>query len=241
MNVRTNDPRGVDGDLRRIPCLARVDPAFALKLRGGVEERVFPKGAIIVRQGTVWGKILLVVKGRIRLWRLGDGGSHTTLRILGEGDCLCFAPGHLSYPSPVTVQCLCESRLMLAGRRQLEGLATKDPGFTRQVMACLLSRLSDAMRQVGPGARRPVRRRVAAALVELVALQGLEREEGLSIDGVTHEEIAGLAGTAREVVSRALKLFQEERVLTTGRARILIRDPGRLQAIALGSSGKAPV
>ena len=48
---------------------------------------------------------------------------------------------------------------------------------------------------------------------------------------MTHEQIARLLGSAREVVSRMLKYFSEEGMVSLGRGTIQITDREKLKAL----------
>ena len=64
--------------------------------------------------------------------------------------------------------------------------------------------------------------RLAGALLEHRAL------EGSDILPVTHEVLARDAGTAREVVTRLLKQFQDDGMVRLTRGKVEILDAGRL-------------
>ncbi len=79
----------------------------------------------------------------------------------------------------------------------------------------------------------PVRRRLASVLIDLAERHGRTSEHGTVIENVTHQMLASAAGAAREVVSRTLKVFEDEGLLRTGRARIWIRDVAKLELEAV--------
>jgi CRP/FNR family transcriptional regulator, cyclic AMP receptor protein len=59
-------------------------------------------------------------------------------------------------------------------------------------------------------------------------------EEGSALLRLTHQELASLAGTSRETVTRALKALEEEEVIRTRPKEVLIRDPEGLEEILHG-------
>ena len=67
---------------------------------------------------------------------------------------------------------------------------------------------------------------LASFLLEEMALEG---SSGLKI---THETIAGHLGTAREVVTRMLRYFQEEGMVKLSRGMIAVIDEKRLRKLA---------
>jgi CRP/FNR family transcriptional regulator, cyclic AMP receptor protein len=75
-----------------------------------------------------------------------------------------------------------------------------------------------------------VQSRVAAALAELVATA---RAEGAGESDVlitaTQTDLAQLAGSSRESASRFLATLERAGVITQGRGRLTVHDPGRLE------------
>ena len=72
-------------------------------------------------------------------------------------------------------------------------------------------------------------RRIDARLADWL-MQASRRES--QIIRHTHQEVAGELGTAREVISRQLKEFERQGLLSPARGRIEVTDPARLRRIA---------
>ncbi len=51
---------------------------------------------------------------------------------------------------------------------------------------------------------------------------------------LTHQELANLAGTSRETVTRALKVLESEGVIKTRPREVFLRDPQGLEEILHG-------
>ena len=68
-------------------------------------------------------------------------------------------------------------------------------------------------------------KRLAAFLLEESALEGTQSLK------ITHEKIANHMGTAREVVTRMLKYFQNEGLVKLTRGAIELVDEKRLRAL----------
>ena len=69
-------------------------------------------------------------------------------------------------------------------------------------------------------------KRLALFLKEESAIEGTERLE------ITHEKIASHLGTAREVVTRMLKYFQGEKVVSLSRGIVEITDMKKLSEMS---------
>ena len=224
--------------LAGIPCLTSLDPALIEKLGAGVTFRNLAKGAALVRQEAALNKIVMVVSGTLKVFRTGEQGEQQTWQILGPGDCICFAPAHNRSDSPVTIQSMSDARVAFIDGRQLESVSGDSKKFTANVMDCVLSRYTRAVQDAGNSARSSVRRKVASVLLALAGRQEPPKGNGESIlvDGITHEELASLTGSVREVVSRALEQLQREGVIRTGRGRVEILSSENLRMIGSGAT-----
>jgi CRP/FNR family transcriptional regulator, cyclic AMP receptor protein len=68
---------------------------------------------------------------------------------------------------------------------------------------------------------------VARQLLDLASMRPGQRDRELAVQ-VTQQELAGAAGTVREVVVRTLRQLRECGAVRTERDRIVILDPARL-------------
>ena len=57
--------------------------------------------------------------------------------------------------------------------------------------------------------------------------------------GLTQAQLAARLGTVRELIARAFSELQKTGVISRDRSRVIIRDPGRLAALARGGQEAA--
>ena len=93
----------------------------------------------------------------------------------------------------------------------------------------MASRFSDVMWLMDQVMNKKLDSRLAAFLLEEAGRTGTDRLE------LTHEQIGGHLGSAREVVSRMLKHFQKEGLVQLGRGSITLTDEEGLTRLAQGS------
>jgi CRP-like cAMP-binding protein len=210
--------------LAEVPCLRDLPPARLHELQGRTTESAFRKGTVLVRQGQPAEKVLVVSDGRLKICREVEGGRRHTVSILGESDCICFAPVHAVKASQVSAECLTDVRVVEIDRRDLDRLAGREPTYTRAVIDCLSDRLAGAIDWTVTASHGSVPERLASTLLDLAQRQGVETEEGMLLESITHEDLASCIGTVREVVSRTVSRFQREGLLRTGRGRLRILD-----------------
>ena len=95
--------------------------------------------------------------------------------------------------------------------------------YTNELMA---SRFSEVMWLVEQILWKSFDRRLAAFLLEESALESSDELR------ITHERIAAHLGTAREVVTRMLRYFQSEGLVSLSRGTVRIADRQGLEALA---------
>lgn len=95
--------------------------------------------------------------------------------------------------------------------------------YTNEIMA---SRFSDVMWLMEQIMWKSMDKRLASFLLEETRL------EQSSLLQITHERIANHMGTAREVITRMLRYFQNERLVKLTRGTIQVLDSKKLQLIS---------
>lgn len=172
--------------------------------------------------------VLCVLSGRLRVYIINESGKEITLYRLFEGD-VCVLSGSCGIRNisfEVHVKAEVETSLMVLNSTLYNSLEDKYPEVTAFTSSVMAKRLSDVMWTLEQVAFSSMDRRVASYLIELRAMT--QHDELL----ITHDEIARDIGTAREVVSRMLKYFQNEGWIIQGRGKVSIKDYSALYDIS---------
>lgn len=180
---------------------------------------VLRQGATPVRQGSSGDGLWLVSSGALRVAQVSNDGHELVLDVAGEGHLVGEPPGVVS---PVTVRALRPSRLVSVPPRAAADL--------------LAARAHRAAALAADLAWLDVRTRVARRLEDLADRFGRPVEGGRLIQlPLTQDEMAALAGAARESINRALRaLMDEGTVRMAARGRYVVRT--RLTVVeSLGS------
>ena len=164
--------------------------------------------------------LLLICSGQLRAYIYSEEGREITLYRLFERDiCLLSASCMMNgIQFPFSVEAEKETDFWLIPpdiyRRTMEESVSLS-NYTNQIMAERFSEVMWLMEQI---MWKSFDRRLAEFLLEESAL-----EENSTLV-ITHEKIANHMGTAREVVTRMLKYFQNEGLVTLSRGKIVITD-----------------
>jgi len=177
-------------------------------------------GTVVFHPGEAMETFLIVVEGLLRIYKSSDDGREITLYYVGGGqcctlNCLCLLTGR---PSPATAYVEEDVTALAYTREQFLDWFARFASMRDLVLGQMADRVHCMMALVEEVAFRKLDRRLAGYLLAAV-------ENGGRADlALTHEDIARDLGSVREVVSRLLKNFESNGLVSLGRGRIEIRD-----------------
>ena len=172
--------------------------------------------------------LLAVRSGRLRAYMISDTGREITLYRLFERDICLFSASCVmrGLQFDVSIEAEQPSEVLVVSpevyKRVMEESAPL-ANYTNELMA---SRFSEVMWLVEQILWKSFDRRLAAFLLEESALVSSDELR------ITHERIAAHLGTAREVVTRMLRYFQSEGLVSLSRGTVRIADRQGLEALA---------
>lgn len=172
--------------------------------------------------------LLAVRSGRLRAYMISDTGREITLYLLFERDICLFSASCVmrGLQFDVSIEAEQPSEVLVVSpevyKRVMEESAPL-ANYTNELMA---SRFSEVMWLVEQILWKSFDRRLAAFLLEESALESSDELR------ITHERIAAHLGTAREVVTRMLRYFQSEGLVSLSRGTVRIADRQGLEALA---------
>ena len=193
-------------------------------------QRVCFKKGFNVHDGNSCTGVILVRSGSLRLYMLSEEGKEMTLYRLFAGDmCVLSASCVLRQITfDVFVDAEESSECVVVGGCAYEDLCKRMPDAKIFALEAALGRFSDVMWVMQQMLFMSMDKRLAIFLLDEIAKSGDDTVK------LTHEQIAKYMGSAREVVSRMLKYFAAEGLVTSSRSDgIKVLDKKRLRALTL--------
>lgn len=168
---------------------------------------------------------LVVLKGQIRAYMVSDEGREITLYRLYERElCVMSASCLLEGISfDLMMDAVTDTEALLLPVQAMNPILRQNPRMERHLTRLVNERFSEVMWMMRQILFFSADRRVAVFLWDELAKGRTE------LLYYTHDEIARLIGSAREVVSRMLKYFAMEGIVELGRGSIRIVDRERLR------------
>ena len=208
------------------PCLSDADRELLCDNAVAVS---FRRGDCIHDSNECTG-VMLVQKGSLRVYMLSEGGKEITLYRLFAGEvCMLSASCVLkNITFDVYVDAEEDGECIRIGGSAFAAVSERVSEVKTFALESTVSRFSGVMWTMQQILFMRFERRLAVFLLDEIARTG-----GDTIK-LTHEQIAKYMGSAREVVSRMLRQFSDEGLVSASRSEgIRILDKKRLRALTL--------
>jgi CRP/FNR family transcriptional regulator len=181
-------------------------------------------GSPICDQGMQCQHLALIISGTARVYKLGENGREITLYRIGSGESCILTASCIVNGSPFPAFAVCEEPIeaLVIDSNKVRQWTDEFPVWRNYLFSLISDRLGDVISVIEEVAFRRVDRRLAGYL--------LQRTRGNVRDTIkiTHQAIASDLGTSREVVSRILKDFEHQGVISVSRGQLRIDDPAGL-------------
>jgi CRP/FNR family transcriptional regulator len=204
--------------LARVPLLSGLEPTELERIAQVAIPRSFPKGARVFHEGDRSDACYVIRSGEVRVTREHSDGRAIALATLGTGELvgeLAMLDGGVRSAS---VEALTEVELLAVSATDMKGLLERNAQITAKLVVALTRRLRETNERISRQSFQTVPSRVAGVLSQLVAEENAEHGR----DGVTirmnQADLAQLAGTSRESVSRFLAVLERAGVVRSAAA-----------------------
>lgn len=223
--ITENDIKFLESSL---PFWKSLSPDERLTISGSTFKAKYKKGDHIGHAMGECNGLLIVLDGQIRAYIMSSEGKEVTLyRLLSSDVCIMSASCVLKNINfNVYLEVEKDSELFILPANIFDKLNTESIAIKEYSLKLMSSRFSDVMWVMEQIVFGSMQKRVASFLIEQSVLDGSDTIS------MTHETIAKNVGTAREVISRMLKYFENEGLIKLLRGEIVVLDAEKLNEIA---------
>jgi CRP/FNR family transcriptional regulator len=213
---------------RCFPVWSKLTPRQQETLSGAALDRTVPKGSVIHRDHLECTGLMLVGSGQLRAYILSEDGREVTIYRLLDGDVCLFSASCILHniQFDVSIEAEKDTQVLVIPPEVYRALMEESAPVANYTNDLMSSRFSEVMWRIEQIMWKSFDRRLASFLLEESALEGTDT---LSI---THEKIAQHLGSAREVVTRMLRCFQQEGLVKLSRSRVELLDRKGLARLA---------
>jgi len=189
---------------------------------GAVRLRV---GDVIYRPGERARGWIVLARGRVKVALTAENGREILLYRLGPGEACLLSTSALLSDENLPAEAVAETEVeaFVVPAERFDALIAADADFRREVLRGYATRVGGLVVMIEDVLFHALPQRLARWLLA-------EAREGVAT--ATHQEIAAELGTAREVVSRALRHFEHDGLIAADRGQVRLVDREALAALA---------
>jgi CRP/FNR family transcriptional regulator, cyclic AMP receptor protein len=186
--------------LENVSLFADVPPHFLAHLEKLSVLRKYPKNTVLVTEGDESTHLYIIRKGTASAYLNNEDGRQVNLNYMHDGDYF----GELSLiddkPRSASVITVTDCEIIMVSKANFHELLSKYPEFAMVLLTELTRRIRELTDSVKDMALLDVYGRVSSALEKLS-----DENKRIHNPKVTHQDIANMVGSSREMVSRIMK------------------------------------
>jgi len=208
--------------LKASPFFSGLSQAKLEAIGQHVFEKRLARGEMALHEGASTEALYFVAEGVVKLFKTSAEGKEQILSLMRPGDSFNDVPMFDHGPAPANAEAMGPVILYGIQKSDLEMLLRQYSELAQNIIGVLARRIRHLISLVEDLSFRSVVSRVSKILLENI---GSEVSPGPRL---TQRDMAAMAGTAREVVSRSLRLLEEEKLIEMRQHRIVIRNKAGL-------------
>lgn len=212
--------------VRQIPLFATLAPDDLAQVARVTTEQRYARGDILLLAGEEGSGLFYVAQGLVKVYKTSEEGKEQTLRLISSGHTFNDVPALDGGPNPASGMAMEPTLVYCTSGAELRRLIVERPAVAEAAVHTLAGALRGLVALVEDLSFRSVRARVAKILLEW-RVSGEQPHRRL-----TQQEIAAMAGTAREMVGRALKELEEAGAIHNEHGQITVQSIERLRLLA---------
>lgn len=210
--------------------LRHLAPEELEKLLGFARLRRCTANEVLFQKGDPGHALLAILKGRIRISTISEGGKEVVLNILGPGELfgeIALIDGKERSADATSMDA---SELLVIDGRDFVPYLQENPELCTRLLVVMCERVrwvSDLYEDV---VFLSLPARLSKHLLRLADTYGSDVEDGRQINlKLSQQDLGNLMGTTRESINKQLRAWQADGLISVRQGLITIREPEDLE------------
>ncbi len=200
-----------DSVLKNIPMFADLRDEILEKIFSLMQKRLYKRNNMILMEEDAGDTLFILNHGSVKITRMSDDGREVILSILGDGDFFGEMSIFDGESRSANVIALEDSEVFVLKRGDFLDLLEKHPKIAIALLQELAIRLRRSDQQIEGLSLSDAESRIAMSIIRLAEDLGVIKLGQVIIDNLPfQQDVANMAGTSRETVSRMLKLLERK-------------------------------
>ena len=177
--------------------------------------RSYPKSSMIILEEEMGDVVFIVMSGTIKITRVNDEGKEVILAMLGEGEVfgeMAILDGESRSANALSQE---DCEVVTINREDFLSIIKTNNKVSLNLMTEFAIRLRKSDQQIEALSLDDAEHRIGVSILNLAEEMGVIRQGKVTVDNLPYQQdIANMAGTSRETVSRVMKTFEDRGLIT---------------------------
>jgi CRP-like cAMP-binding protein len=202
------------------------------------------QGLYFFLQGDPADTMYVLMRGQVKMTQIAPDGQQVLIRLVVPREEFAAVAVLSGFTYSLSAQAVEDCVTLAWNKETITHLFSAYPRLSLNVLHLLAERFKELQERYRELATERVEQRLASALLRL------ERQAGCGVNGgvlinlyLSRQDLAELTGTTHYTVSRILSQWEQQGLVETGRARVVILNSQALSVVAedFSPEGAAPV
>jgi len=211
--------------LKYIPLFSELSEDDLKEITKLAVKQYYKKDNMILIEEEIGSTMFIILEGRVKISRISEEGREVILSILSEGDFfgeMSILDGQNRSANVVTLD---DSKIMIVRREDFLQMLHDYPQIAINLLKELAHRLRRSDSQIKSLSLQNATGKVASTLLRIADDSGKIHLGQVEIPRLPpQQDLANMAGTSRETISRVLKALAKEGYLKKEGSRLIILD-----------------
>ena len=198
---------------------------FLIHVASLCKTKKYPKSSMIILEEEYGDRLFIIKNGTVKITRVNDEGKEVIIALLGAGDFfgeMAILDGN-SRSANALAQEKCE--LITINKEDFLDMLKNNFQMCMNLLEELAVRLRKSDQQIEALSLSDAEHRIGVSLLNLAEDRGIIKNGEVTIESLPYQQdIANMAGTSRETVSRVLKLFEDRMLVSKTGHTLKISD-----------------
>ena len=209
--------------LRYVPIFSEIDENTVAQIAQLGARKTFTKDTVILFEQETGSALFVIINGKVKVSRVSDDGKEVILSILNESDFFGEMAILDGSSRSANVTAMEDSELFIIQRNDFISLLHNHPEISVALLVELTKRLRSADMKIKSLSLKDAEGKVATVILQLADDVGKIKQGTVEIEKLPYQhDLANMAGTSRETISRTLHTFAKKGLVELDGSRLRI-------------------
>ena len=220
--------------LLNVPIFSNLDEKQISFIATKMRNKKYLKSDIILMEDEVGDTFFIILEGSVKVTRDSEDGREVILAVLSSGNFfgeISLLDGKTRSANAIALE---KTSLMILKRNDFLQLLKEIPQISISLLSELAKRIRKSDEQVENLAFSDAEKRIGISILSISEQLGVVKNGLVKIPKLPfHQDIANMAGTSRETVSRMLKLLETKKLITRNSNELSFVDYNKFKSYFL--------